>query len=88
LNMEIEDLFERSKEKEKESNSQVIYERLVDNWFVLSGYNENGKIYYQKTVRDENSADITAILTFDESEKPYYDKVIKYIFKNLKTQYD
>jgi len=78
---DIKELFESSKE---ERNNQVSYEHLGDNWFVLSGSSESGKIYYQKTVHNDNGMDITAILTYEESEKQYYERMIKYIFNNIK----
>jgi len=82
-NWEIKELFENS----KEWKHTVTYERLGNNWFVLSGYDKNGKIYYQKTVYNENEGDtitVTAVLTYDESEKQYYGKMIKYVFNQLK----
>ena len=72
--------------------NEPLYERLGNNWFVLSGYDKDGKIYYQKTIYktipwfndEERSVTVTATLTYDVSEKSHYDKVTKHIFNKLK----
>ena len=76
--------------QKKEWKHSVTYERLRENWFVLSGYTEEGKIYYEKTIYadyEENKGNliaITATLTYDASENTYYGKIINHIFQTLK----
>ena len=72
----------------KEWKHSVTYERLTNNWFVLSGFDEDGKIYYSKTIYkkyddNEDMIAITATLTYDASENAYYGKIINHIFTTL-----
>ena len=76
-------------ESSKESKHTVTYERISDNWYVLSGYDKDGKIYYTKTIYDttiyfdeETEVIVTATLKFDASEKPLYDKIVLHVFNN------
>ena len=73
----------------KEWKHTVTYERLTNNWFVLSGFDEDGKIYYSKTIYkkyddNEDMIAVTATLTYDASENAYYGKIINHIFTTLK----
>ena len=76
--------------KVKEWKHKVTYERLSKNWFVLSGYNEEGEIFYEKTIykkSDDSEGSliaVTANLTYNASENAHYGKVISHIFTTLK----
>ena len=82
----IENFFQQA----KEWKHTVTYERLTKEWFVLSGYDEDGKIYYEKTIykKSDESEDsmiaVTATLTYDASENANYGKIISHIFTTLK----
>ena len=89
----LEDVYEnigKYFQQKKEWKHSVTYERLTENWFVLSGYTEDGKIYYEKTIYadyDGNNGSliaVTATLTYDASENAYYGKIINHIFPTLK----
>ena len=86
---DIKEAFEASKERKH----TVTYEQIKSNWFVLSGYNEDGRVYYTKTMiikknnlefDEEGDVEITATLIYDVSEKSYYEKIIPRIFNSIK----
>jgi len=89
----LEDMYENIEkyfQQKKEWKHTVTYERLTDKWFVLSGYDEDGKIFYEKTIYadyDDNDGSpiaVTATLTYDASENAYFGKIINHIFPTLK----
>lgn len=91
LGEDIKEAFENS----KEWKHSITYEKQKDNWFILSGYNENGKIYYTKTVfvkkkdpavdnGEEDDVEINVTLEYNPSEKSFYEKMIPHIFNSIK----
>lgn len=72
----IEDIYNRS------MTEQTTYSRLKNNWFIISGYTEDGRIFYQKTIlRDE--VIFTAILYYAKDENAYFSKIIPKIFSDF-----
>ncbi|MCK9254769.1 MAG: hypothetical protein GX793_04590 [Bacteroidales bacterium] len=63
-------------------NFVVTYKKLGNNYYVISGY-KNKNIFYQKTIIFRNQL-CTAIITYPESEKNYYNKVCENIFRTFK----
>lgn len=76
LHETIEDRYNEYKAKSS------VYSILKDNWFVVSGYTENGNIYYLKTVLKDDIF-MTAILYYPDSENEFYSKIIPKIFTNF-----
>lgn len=72
----IEDRFQIEK------NESTTYSRLKNNWFVISGYTDNGCIYYQKTVLRGDTF-LTAILNYPKEEDEYFSHIISKIFKEF-----
>ena len=70
-------------EEENGNKERVInYQKLGNNFFVISGL-KKGKVFYQKTIiKDEAFA--FAILEYNESEKMIFDKISDRIFKSFK----
>lgn len=66
-------------ESKKADYPSVVYSRLKNNWFVISGYLEDGRIFYHKTVQKGDSF-VTAILCFRSGEKEYFSPIITEIF--------
>lgn len=73
----IEDMYNKSK-----AEGQITYSRLKNNWFVISGYTENGHIFYQKTVL-RGDVIFTAILYYTEDENTYFSQIIPKIFSDF-----
>ncbi len=59
-----------------------VYSRQKNDWFVISDYTEDGKIFYQKTVLRNNTF-ITAILYFPPIYKEAFNPIIKKIFSEF-----
>ena len=67
----------------KEKSKGVTYKVFKNDFFVISG-KENGKIYYQKTMKGANGAFLTFMIEYDESKSQPYDAVVTKIVKSLK----
>lgn len=63
----------------KNNIQSAIYSTLKDNWYIISGYTIDGRVFYQKTVL-YNEAFITAILYYPPKYKNEFDVIIKRIF--------
>jgi hypothetical protein len=76
----IEDAFhEAATEK---AGKAIIYKRLKNNWFVVSGLIDN-KIFYQKTVYG-NQQTCTLYLEYPKNQQKTYDAITKHIANSLK----
>lgn len=77
-------IFDETIESEYRKNDigSYVYSRQKNNWFVISDYTEDGKIFYQKTVLRDNVF-ITAILYFPPIYKEAFDPIIKQIFQKF-----
>jgi hypothetical protein len=67
----------------KRNLKSITYKKLSKDFFVVSGYNAKGQIYYQKTYLFEKDL-YTCILTYNVSEKELYNKIAEHIFKSFK----
>ena len=76
----INNVFDESIEDKYYENdiASVTYSRLKDNWFVISDYTSDNRIFYQKTVL-YNNAFVTATLIFPVEYKNEFDPIIKRI---------
>ena len=70
LEKTVKELFEDSK------SSKDTYSTCKDNWFVVSGVNEQGNIYYRKTII-ENDVEYVVELVYPQTKKAEYDAVVK-----------
>ena len=62
--------------------SSVTYSKLKNNWFVVSDYTSDGRIFYQKTaLRDD--VFITAILCYPPEYKNDFQGIIQKIFSKF-----
>ncbi len=62
---------------------KVVYKAVKKDWFIVSGYNKDGNIFYQKTILS-NGIFKTVILEYPIAEKPTYDKVCEKLAKSFK----
>jgi hypothetical protein len=72
-------------------SKRITYKTLGKDFFVISGFENNGRIFYKKTICKKYGIEdktfvrfITAILSYEESEREHYDKMIKHVFASLK----
>ena len=72
----VKELFEDSK------RSTDTYSTFKDNWFVLSGVNEQGNIYYRKTII-ENKVEYVVELVYPQAKKAEYDAVVKKVISSF-----
>lgn len=62
-------------------DKEIAYKKLTDKWYVLS-YIENGNIVYKKFFFGDEVSN-TLILTYPESQKEKYDRVVTHIAKTF-----
>lgn len=77
LEKTIKELFKDSK------SSKDTYSTCKDNWFVLSGINEQGNIYYRKTML-ANDIEYTVELIYPQEKKEQYDAVVQKVVNSFK----
>lgn len=65
-----------------ERKVNAVYSRMKGNWFVVSGYTDDGRIYYEKTVL-RDGVFLTAILYHPIEEKEYFSSIIPDIFTDF-----
>lgn len=66
----------------KEYGKAVTYKNFGETWYVISG-KRNGKIFYQKTINDEDVY-FTFVFEYAESKRKAYDKAVTKIAKSFK----
>ncbi len=67
----------------KARKNKITYKKLNQDFFVISGYNTKGQIFYQKTYLFEKDL-FTCILTYNKNEKKLYNKIAEHVFKSFK----
>jgi len=72
----ITSLFNNSK---KQTDT---YTASKNNWFVLSGINEQGNIYYQKTIL-KNDVDYTILIVYPKDKKDQYASILKTVINSF-----
>lgn len=72
----VDDMYNKSR------TASTTYSKLGDNWFVISGYTDNGGVFYQKTVL-RNDVIFTAIFYYPEDENEHFSKIIPKIFSDF-----
>jgi len=63
-------------------NKVISYRILKENWFVISGY-VSGKIFYQKTILN-NDQFKTFYIEYPETQKKTYDPIVKRLSTSFK----
>lgn len=76
LEKTIKELFKDSKK------STDTYSTSKDNWFVVSGVNEQGNIYYRKTIL-ENNVEYVVELVYPRAHKTEYEAVVKKVISSF-----
>ncbi len=67
----------------KASKNKITHKKLNQDFFVISGYNAKGQIFFQKTYLFEKDL-FTCILTYNKTEKKLYNKIAEHVFKSFK----
>lgn len=68
----------------KNSNGKnVTYKVKKQYFYVVSGYDANGNIFYKKTKMLDDLMLITAVLTYTKAERSFFDKATEIIFKSF-----
>lgn len=75
--------FKREFESDQQLYSKVTYKKYAKDFFVISGFNEIGNIFYEKSIL-KNGEFITSVLIYPQSERKYFDKASEKIFKTFK----
>lgn len=75
-NINNENIIEKYRKNDIKS---LAYSKLKDNWYIISDYTTDGRIFYQKTVL-HNDAFITVELYFPPKYKNEFDIIIKNLF--------
>lgn len=60
----------------------ITYKKLGNNFFVVSGYDDD-KIFYQKSIMRDGQL-VTCLIEYKESDKNIYNKISDRIFKSFK----
>lgn len=76
LEKTIKELFKDSKK------STDTYSTSKDNWFIVSGVNEQGNIYYRKTIL-EDEVEYVVELVYPQAKKTEYDAVVKKVISSF-----
>ncbi|MBQ6728890.1 MAG: DUF805 domain-containing protein [Bacteroidales bacterium] len=76
LEKTIKELFKDS------IKSTDTYSTSKDNWFVVSGVNEQGNIYYRKTIL-ENNVEYVVELVYPRAHKTEYEAVVKKVISSF-----
>ena len=79
LDDSIEELF---KECKNSYIGTVSYAVQKDNWFVVSGTNEEGTILYRKTILTDD-VEYTLNLLYPKAKKQLYDEIVEKVTKSF-----
>ncbi len=79
LDESIEELF---KECKNSYIGNVSYAVQKDNWFVVSGTNEEGTILYRKTILTDD-VEYTVNLIYPKAKKQIYDEIVEKVTKSF-----
>lgn len=75
----IEELF---KECKGSYIGTVTYAVQKDNWFVVSGTDEEGTILYRKTILTDD-VEYTVNLIYPKAKKQFYDEIVEKVIKSF-----
>lgn len=87
LDQSVKAAFESTKQYYLSNSASIVYERLFDSYFVLSGHAESGNIFYHKTVNVENGATYNSVIVeYPESETNLMNTYIKKYINHFPNQ--
>lgn len=67
----------------KEARRKITYKKLGKDFYVLSGYKQNGYIFYQKSILVQGAL-CTCILEYSKEDKELFGKISERVFKSFK----
>ena len=67
----------------KNSTRKLAYKKLGKDFYVLSGYKQNGNIFYQKSILVEGAL-CTCILEYKKADKDLFNKISERVFVSFK----
>lgn len=73
---DIKQMYESSFE------GSIDYSTQKSNWFVLSGVNSKGNVFYMKTILD-NDVEYTVQITYPKNKKDSYDEIVDKVINNF-----
>lgn len=72
--------------REKSIDGSVVYYAQKNNWYVLSGINSAGNIYYLKTIL-YNDTEYTVQLTYPQDKKEFYNEIIDKVISSFDVEW-
>jgi serine/threonine-protein kinase len=69
------------REELNQPNQTVTYKRLADNWFVISGY-ENNRVFYNKTLLHQGDV-LTLSIDYDKALQSKFDPIVAAISRSF-----
>lgn len=66
-----------------ENIKEVTYKKLGNGFYVITGYNKKGSIFYQKSIIREGQL-ITCELEYREADKELFDQISEHVFHSFK----
>ena len=80
LDQSIEELYQ---ECQSNVDGTVTYADQKDNWFLVSGTNEEGTILYRKTILTDD-IEYTVSVTYPKDKKQQYDEIVEKVAESFK----
>lgn len=75
LNQSLNELYREALQRQRQLGSNVTYDYLGRNEFIISGYDRTGEVFYQKTLLHYNDF-LTLDLNYERSLQPEFDSVV------------
>ena len=72
--------------REKSIDGSIVYYAQKNNWYVLSGINSAGNIYYLKTIL-YNDTEYTVQLTYPQDKKEFYNEIIDKVINSFDVEW-
>lgn len=69
------------REELSQPSQTVTYKRLADNWFVISGH-ENNRVFYNKTMLHDGNV-LTLSIHYDKSLQSKFDSIVAAISRSF-----
>jgi len=66
----------------REPNRTCTYKVLKGDWFVMSGYLSDGRVFYRKTLSQDKMFKSFEI-TYDKNQKDLYDRIVAHLAKSF-----
>lgn len=80
LNRNLDELYQEYRD---DTETEITYRDRAENWFVVSGYDNNGsEVFYNKVILKE-SVIVTLELRYDKALQPKFDPIVTDISRSL-----